>query len=230
MLCTPTKRRDGITQLYGVYDFAHPGSVFEVHLREGGRFFAPQFPENSVWRCAEQCCADGKTCCKLLIEWGKYGAYDLVLDTNALPPCCSGSLVGNPADWRKMSLKRKFTMQELKIMDSEWKFEHPGGSFEIQFHADGMNSFVCDRFPDNAVWRIQDVESGTPTVYIDWGKYAYGEYDLKMAPDSESMIGSTKGLPEQWRKAARLGAISEMPTRSTSKRGREDDCGGCHRS
>ena len=92
-----------LRKLHGVYDFAHPGGVFEVHLRSGGRFFAPKFPENSVWTCSNACCADGQTCCQLQIEWGKYGQYDLTMDMAALPPCCSGSAKGNPENWRKVN-------------------------------------------------------------------------------------------------------------------------------
>ena len=91
-----------LTNFHGVYDFAHPGGVFEVHLRDGGRFFAPKFPEKSVWKCTNACCADGKTCCQLQIEWGKYGQYALDMDMAAVPPCCSGSVKGNPASWRKV--------------------------------------------------------------------------------------------------------------------------------
>ena len=102
-------------------------------------------------------------------------------------------------------------------MDSEWEFEHPGGSFAIEFRADAVNScactpsehsperqpretssfahdtscaftaVVCAGFPAQAYWRMNDIESDTPTVYIDWGKY--GEYELKMAPNGESMAG-----------------------------------------
>ena len=210
------------TKLHGVYDFAHPRGVFEVHLRSGGRFFAPKFPEKSKWKCTNECCADGKTCCHLQIEWGKYGQYALEMDEASVPPCCSGSVKGNPENWRKMTMKRPFTPQELKLMDSEWTLEHPGGSFAVEFHADGLNSFVCNMFPTKASWSVEDAESGNPTVFIHWGKY--GEYELKMAPDGESMAGSAKGNPAEWRRAARLWGLDKKPL---TKRGREEACGGC---
>ena len=150
-----------------------------------------------------------------------------------------------------MQMKRPFTKQEMKVMDSEWEFEHPGGSFAIEFRADAVNScactpsehsperqpretssfahdtsfaftaVVCVGFPAQAYWRMNDVESDTPTVYIDWGKY--GEYELKMAPNGESMAGGAKGDPENWRKAERLRGLNEPP----KKRARDDGCGGC---
>ena len=85
---------------------------------------------------------------------------------------------------------------------------------------------MCEWFPAKAFWRIEDVESDTPTVYINWGKY--GEYELKMAPDGESMTGSAKGELAAWRKAVRLRGIDKLPTpeKWKNKRGREG-CGGC---
>ena len=91
-----------MSKIYGVYEFAHPNGTFEVHLRSKGRFYAPKFPEKSVWTCTNECCLDGKICCQLQIEWGKYGRYQLDMDMSALPPCCSGSVAGNPESWRKV--------------------------------------------------------------------------------------------------------------------------------
>ena len=105
-------------------------------------------------------------------------------------------------------------------MDSQWAFEHAGGTFEVEFRADAFNHFVCGAYPAHAHWRLEDAGSPTPTVYINWGKY--GEYELTMAPDGESMEGSAKGNPEQWRKAARLRGLD-----TPKKRGRDDGCGGC---
>ena len=76
--------------------------------------------------------------------------------------------------------------------------------------------------------RLLDDASPTPTVYINWGKY--GEYVLKMAPDGESMTGSAKGQPDNWRKAARLRGLDEPAApKSASSKGKRDreGCGGC---
>ena len=87
-----------------------------------------------------------------------------------------------------------------------------------------FTAVVCAGFPAPAYWRMNDVASDTPTVYIDWGKY--GEYELKMAPNGESMAGSAKGQPDNWRKAERLRGLGEPPN-PLKKRGRDDGCGGC---
>ena len=39
-----------------------------------------------------------------------------------------------------MTMKRPFSQLELKLMNSEWNFVHPGGSFAIEFRADSVNS------------------------------------------------------------------------------------------
>ena len=41
-----------------------------------------------------------------------------------------------------MKLRRPFSEAEAKLMDSVWDFQHPGGSFEVEFRADAFNHFV----------------------------------------------------------------------------------------
>ena len=53
-----------------------------------------------------------------------------------------------------------------------------------------------------------DEESDTPKVEIDWGKF--GKYELTIAADGESMDGSAKGQPANWRKAKRLKALGTV--------------------
>ncbi len=85
-------------RLHGVYDFSHPDGEFEVHLRSGGRFFAPKFPAKSFWTVT----VDANNCGKLHIAWAKYGQYVLALDNNGSSPSFSGSLVDHPEAWRKV--------------------------------------------------------------------------------------------------------------------------------
>merc|ERR1719502_1976289 len=160
----------GIAKLIGIYDFQHPGGNFEVHLRPDGKFFAPKFQARASWNCTESGV--------LSIEWGKFGQYMLELKDPATR-YFEGSAVGKPESWRKMKLKR------------------PGGKFNIEFRADGFNHFVCNDFPAHSHWRLDNAECATPTVYINWGKY--GEYELVLAADGETMAGSAKGKPENWR-------------------------------
>jgi hypothetical protein len=150
---------DGAAKLEGVYDFIHAGGQFDVHLRSGGRFFAPKFQARANWTVTEAG--------EVTIEWGKYGQYKLDLVD---PPkrLFEGSLIGKPESWRKMSLKRPFTTAEKMLMDSEWELEHPGGKFNIEFRADGFNHFICNDFPAHAHWRLDNEDNPAPTVYINW--------------------------------------------------------------
>jgi len=162
-------------------------------LRSKGRFFAPKFQAKATWELKE-----GKN---LFIDWGKYGKYDLVIDPATKTG--SGSAVGKPESWRKMALKRPFSKAELALFDSEWNFQHPSGSFKVEFRADGFNHFVCSDFPAHSHWRVED-DLPTPTVYINFGKY--GEYLVKLSEDGTTFDGSAKGDPANWRKGTRIGA------------------------
>ena len=172
----------------GVYSFVHPGGQFEVHLRPGGRFYAPKFPTKSSWA------VEGPT---LNIDFGKYGKYALEQQADGT---LSGSAVGAPDNWRKMAFVRAFAPAELALFDSVWDFAHPGGSFPVEFHADAYNHFVCKQFPAHSHWRLEG-----DMLSINWGKY--GEYELRMAADGLSMDGCAKGQPTNWRKATRTGDI-----------------------
>ena len=62
---------DAVAKLVGVYDFTHPHGTFQVHLRPGGKFFAPQYQAKATWVVTEAG--------QLSIDWGKYGQYELQL-------------------------------------------------------------------------------------------------------------------------------------------------------
>ena len=93
-------------------------------------------------------------------------------------------------------------------MDSKWQFEHAGGTFEVELRADAFNHFVCEAYPAHAHWRLDHADSPTPTVFINWGKY--GEYVLTIAEDGQTMSGSAKGQPDNWRKATRTRTLGEV--------------------
>lgn len=177
----------------GVYDFTHAGGTFDVHLRPGGRFFAPQFQADSTWKMV-----DDK---KMAIAWGNFGNYELAITGDESPPAWEGSAVGDAKNWRKMKLKRPFSDAESKLFDSVWDFSHPGGNFEIQFRADGYNHFVCKDFPAHSHWSLTGNK-----LYINWG--SFGEYDLVLDDSGESMKGSLKGNADSWRKGTRKGKLS----------------------
>ena len=215
---------DAIAKLIGIYTFEHPGGSFDVHLRSKGRFFAPRFQARATWNCTEAG--------ELFIDWGKYGQYKLDI-VDPATRAFSGAAVGKPESWRKMVRRREFSVAEQAIMDSEWKLEHPGGSFLVEFRADGFNhcacrtrvhfiflsdhasprlfvlyAVICNDFPAHSHWRFENEESATPTVYINWGKY--GEYTMVVAADGMSMAGSAKDQPDNWRKATRTRTLGEV--------------------
>ena len=53
---------------------------------------------------------------------------------------------------------------------TEWKFEYAGGSFGIQFKADGYNHFNCPAYPEHAHYTLDTHGTGN-SIDIDWGKY-----------------------------------------------------------
>jgi len=196
------------------------GRSFDVHLRSGGRFFAPKFQSKASWTL------DSEN--KLFIDWGKYGGaarpakpnggahpaplltppprrrgagkYELLV--NPADKSAAGSAQGKPESWRKMAFKRPFHPAEIALMDSEWEFIHPSGQFKVEFRADGFNHFVCNDFPAHSHWRFEG-DSPTPVVYINFGKY--GEYLVTLSADGETFEGSAKGDTSNWRKGKRLG-------------------------
>lgn len=183
-----------LDEMTGVYSFAHPGGEFDVHLRDKGRFWAPKFQCKSTWVLQ----SDGG----LLVDFQQYGKYELkLLDDGTF----SGSAVGKPENWRKMQKLRPFSAAETAVMDSKWQFEYDGGSFEVEFRADAFNHFVCDEYPAHSHWRIDNGDSATPKLYINWGKF--GEYELEVEADGASASGSVKGRPADWRKMKNLGAL-----------------------
>ena len=179
--------------LLGWYDFTHPGGTFDVCLRPGGTFFCPKFQANSRWAVTP----DGK----LQIEWGKFGNYELPV-TNVEAREFAGSMVGDASQWRRMKMKRGLVQSEVALLGapagvgSEWEFEHPNGKFNVEFRGDGYSHFVCKQFPAHSHWKLGGAAADELT--ISWG--AYGEYELRMAPDGQSAEGCLKGQPSNWRK------------------------------
>lgn len=179
----------------GVYTFSHPDGEFEVHLRSKGRFWAPSFQCKSTWKLGSE--AD-----TLTVNFAQYGKYAFEKSEDG---SFRGSAVGEPENWRSMAKKRSFSPAEVALMDSKWEFEHSGGTFEVEFRADAFNHFVCESYPAHSHWRLENADSPTPTVLINWGKF--GEYELVVSEDGSSAAGSVKGKPDLWRKMTNLGAL-----------------------
>ena len=148
------------TDLEGVYDFAHPGGTFDVHLRPGGRFFAPLFQARASWSLAEDQ--------RLLIDFQKYGRYELTrLEGSAE---FEGSAVGDPSNWRKMKRRRPFSEAEAKLLDSVWELQHPGMPCErVRALPDPcllLEGVLLSQARDECSLRRRLVSSGIPRRWI----------------------------------------------------------------
>lgn len=183
-----------LEELQGIYSFAHPNGDFDVHLRSKARFWAPKFQCQSTWQLE----SDGR----LLVDFQQYGKYAFKEQDDGT---FCGSAVKDADNWRTMRKQRPFSAAEKAVMDSRWEFEYAGGSFEVEFRADAFNHFVCEQYPAHSHWRLDDAESPTPTLYINWGKF--GEYTLQVAADGASASGSVKGRPDDWRRMKNLGSL-----------------------
>ena len=145
-------------------------------------------------------------------------------------PEFEGSAVGDPANWRKMKRRQVFSAEEAKLFDSVWELQHPGitrvhkqvvlvfpvycrtratdvsnaagGSFPVEFRADGLNHFVSQDYPAHSHWSLAGNK-----VYINWG--AYGEYELVLDESGDFMSASLRGQPENWFVAFSLSRLPE---------------------
>ena len=60
---------------------------------------------------------------------------------------------------------------------------------------------MCTDFPAQSHWKL----TGN-VIHISWGKY--GNYELIVADDGQSMAGSAVGQPTNWRKATRVKTLA----------------------
>mmetsp|Transcript_12399 Transcript_12399/g.36856 ORF Transcript_12399/g.36856 Transcript_12399/m.36856 type:complete len:236 (+) Transcript_12399:163-870(+) len=184
----------------GWYKFTHPGGEFEVCLRPGGCFYAPDFPSNSRW-CVLPTGGDS-----IGIAWGKYGNYQLKvtqpapamqLEGAAVPPV-EGDAPG-PNDWRRMSFARPLSDVEATLLSptgggTEWAFEYESGRFAVQFRGDGYNHFHCQQYQAHSHWKLGGAAGDEVT--ISWGQY--GTYVMKVS--GRAATGHAAGNPSDWRR------------------------------
>lgn len=96
---------------------------FEIELRCDGynHFVCKEYPAHSHWLSTTL--PDGR--CKVDINWGQYGEYELILD--AASQSMVGNKKGQPANWRKAYLKGPLGMDALSSVpahDHSHRHEH----------------------------------------------------------------------------------------------------------
>jgi hypothetical protein len=187
-----------------VYEWSYAGGKFDVVLRPHGVFYCSKYPAQATWTMEDN---------KMLIEWGKFGSYEFPFLGNL--DVVDGYGTDNKTNWRKLTYARDFNpIERLLLGDghgSVWNFEHAKGSFEIEFHVDGYNHFVCKQFPAHSHWLSTD----DGLVQIFWGQY--GDYELRLDPTTNSLTGHKSGQASNWRKAHFLRALqayagSDLPS------------------
>ena len=133
--------------------------------------------------------------------------------------------MGNISNWRKAEFARPFSEAEQRLLTggSVWNFEYDQGSFEVcakpesmlrllsrlarvtyfwqvEFHADGFNHFVCKQYPAHSHWAIDG-----DRITVNWG--SFGDYELTIDAAGTSMAGHKKGQPDNWRRATFLRSL-----------------------
>eukprot|EP00292_Cryptomonas_paramecium_P022627 CAMPEP_0113680574 /NCGR_PEP_ID=MMETSP0038_2-20120614/11415_1 /TAXON_ID=2898 /ORGANISM="Cryptomonas paramecium" /LENGTH=197 /DNA_ID=CAMNT_0000599011 /DNA_START=6 /DNA_END=599 /DNA_ORIENTATION=- /assembly_acc=CAM_ASM_000170 len=178
-----------LTGLEGVYNWRYAGGSFQVELRPFGSFYCKSYPATASWTLVDKVVS---------VDWKKFGKYELEIKDPSTKSL-EGGLAGNPSNWRKAEFVRPFSEAELRLLSggSVWNFEYDQGSFEVQFHADGYNHFVCNAYPSHSHWSMEGDK-----LTINWG--SYGDYILTVDPNGTTMAGHKVGQPDNWRKATYL--------------------------
>ena len=177
------------------YAFTHSGGEFEVCLRPGGVFYAPQYAASSRW-----CVLPNRS--SIAISWGRFGDYKLDVTDAVLRELSGARWADNaactgPNDWRRMKALRPLSPVELKLLSvtgggTEWSFEYASGRFAVQFRGDGYNHFSCHSYPAHSHWSLSGDE-----LTINWGQY--GVYVMKFTSETTAE-GSLKGKSADWRR------------------------------
>merc|ERR1719231_2228213 len=122
-----------------------------------------------------------------MIDWKSYGEYTMKVDpaTKAMEGCVKGT----PADWRKATFVKPLSPVESLLFGvgggTEWKFEYSGGSFGVQFKADGYNHFNCPSYPEHSHYILDTHNPPGNMIEIDWGKF--GTYVMAIDPETKTM-------------------------------------------
>mmetsp|Transcript_35135 Transcript_35135/g.93663 ORF Transcript_35135/g.93663 Transcript_35135/m.93663 type:complete len:204 (-) Transcript_35135:124-735(-) len=193
----------------GWWSLIWKGGSFEVCFRPAGTFFCPKFQESAKWE--ER---DGV----IFIDWKKFGQYELTLDSETRT--MAGNRIpkneANENNWRKAEFLRPLSDLEAMLIGdgagTEWDFEWSGGSFPVEFKADGYNHFKCSTFPAHAHWSLNDDK-----IFINWAEY--GKYELTADMAASTLSGCAVGgdPATDWRKAKLLRSLTSQATESCSE-------------
>lgn len=178
----------------GLYRWTYKNGTFNVAFRPNGTFYCSRYPDNALWTLTGE---------KLIIDWNKFGTYEFLLPAEGVTTL-DGHLSGKEDNWRKMEFLREFSSQELLLLGehglgSVWDFQYEKGHFEVRFHCDGYNHFVCPQYPAHSHWSMTE-DDDTFAILVNWGQY--GEYELRV--EDGALVGHKKGQPANWRRAVFL--------------------------
>lgn len=182
--------------LVGYHSLKWKGGEFEVCFRPAGKFFCQRFQAQATWKL------EGNV---VNLDWGKFGKYEFVFNAedktltgNALP-----KKEEDESNWRTASFVRELSPVEWAILGdgagTEWELEHAGGSFPVEFKADGYNHFKCSQFPAHSHWSFAGDK-----FKINWGEF--GNYEFTVDASTKTMQGFMVGADPavEWRKAKHL--------------------------
>mmetsp|Transcript_15101 Transcript_15101/g.38321 ORF Transcript_15101/g.38321 Transcript_15101/m.38321 type:complete len:113 (-) Transcript_15101:263-601(-) len=89
---------------FGIWDFSYAGGTFEVAFLASETFYSREYLCKSKWTRSAPTTVQ--------IDWVQFGNY--TLEVAADGKTMSGSVTGQPGEWRKAVFKRALTEQEVQ--------------------------------------------------------------------------------------------------------------------
>ena len=141
--------------IIGWHDIMWKGGSFEICFRPARNSMCPMSHAQARWEPEDA---------KVSLDWGKFGKYEFEVGADkTMEGWNVPRNIDDPNNWRKTAFKRPLCAEELTLIGdgagSVWDFAWSGGSFPVQFKADGYNHFRCEDFPDQWMprtrpWRV----------------------------------------------------------------------------
>lgn len=145
----------------GVYNWTYAGGSFEVEFRPNGVFYCKNYAvSGSNWKIQDNI---------LVVDFKKYGVYVFPTNNNGI---IEGYAQNDQNNWRRLQFVSNLSdvfnlIANANGAGSVWQFHWEGGSFEVQFHVDTFQHFVCPQFPAHSHWTILN----NSTIAINWAQY-----------------------------------------------------------